>query len=90
MSEAKVIAINKYVHLGETDPDVLKAIEDLLEQAKKGEVRGIILGWMNGHDEISVRIAQGSAPAVHLVGCASRLAWVTNRWWDEAATEVEP
>jgi hypothetical protein len=80
---ANVVALTQFVHLDETSPEIIARLEELLEKAKRGEVKGIALAWVSPGSRVSIVINQGSAAACEIVAATSRLNWVANKWWDD-------
>lgn len=71
------------VHLpiGGTSPDIVNVLESLIVKAERGELLGLVVGYVEGNNEVRTQIASGSADAGLLVAAASSLCFEINARW---------
>lgn len=79
---SQILPFNR-VHLpiGDTSPDIIGVLESLIAKAARGELLGLVVGYVEGNNEVRTQIAAGSADAGLLVAAASSLNFEINARW---------
>lgn len=82
-TENIVCLTNNHLPVGATDADVAQLLYDLIQKAQRGELLGIAVAYVEGNNQVDVRIASGSAHAGLLVSAVSALHYDINKRWNE-------
>ena len=83
MSESKVIPLGRVHSSPEADPQTVELLEEVLAEAKRGEVRGLVMAYVDGGDLTQTVILQGSVRPGMLAGAAALLQHrIVTRWED--------
>lgn len=79
---AKIFSLTRnHLPIGTTDRDIVGLLESLIEKAERGELLGLACAWVEGNNNIGLRIADGSANAGLLAGSVSALNFEINYRW---------
>lgn len=78
----KVIAITKtHLPIGGTPIVVVDLLEQLIQKAERGELRGMAVAWVEGNGDVVHQIAEGCAGNSSLVAAVTALFWYINKQW---------
>lgn len=66
---------------GTTDKAVINLLESLIDKAERGELLGVACAWVEGNNDIGLRIADGSANAGLLAASVGALNFEINYRW---------
>lgn len=79
---ARIFSLTKnHLPIGSTEKDVVSLLESLIEKAERGELLGLACAWVEGNNDVALRIADGSANAGLLAGAVSALNFEINYKW---------
>lgn len=70
-----------HLPIGSSEKDVVDLLALLLNKAERGELLGLSCAWVEGNNNIGLRIADGSAHAGLLAGAVSALNFEINYRW---------
>ena len=83
MSESKVVALGRIHSAPEADPAIIEHLEEVLAEAKRGEVRGLLIAYVDGGELTQTIVLQGSVRAGLLAGAAALLQYRVTKSWEE-------
>lgn len=70
-----------HLPIGKTDQDIADLLNTLIRKADSGELLGLCVAYVEGNNDIGLRIAHGSAQAGLLAGAVSALNFEINYRW---------
>ena len=81
-SSAKIIPLSRiHLPIGETDKAIVELLVELCNKSERGELIGLCCAWVEGNNEVTFQIKQGSAPAAPLIAGVTGLFYEINRRW---------
>ena len=83
MSEsADVINLtNAHLPTGKVDAEIVLLLSSLLAKARRGDLTGMCIAWVEGQNDVVYQIEGGFARDALLVAGASGLFWEVHRRW---------
>jgi hypothetical protein len=84
-SESKVVPIcENMIHVPGIQQKVIDLLTDLMDQAQKGELTGIVVGAVRPNHEIGTLTAKGSAAFSELIAAAVMCQWdLCTKWCED-------
>lgn len=80
--DKKIVSLTKnHISLGETPDDVKQFLYLLVEKAERGELQGLAIAWVEGLNNVHIKISEGCAGSYCLVAGVSGLNYEINRLW---------
>jgi len=88
MSKDKIIRlVRNGPLLGESPPEVVAQLKQLLDAAKRGEIKGLGFFFVDGADTTVTHWVQGCAARNDMIAASARLHWRVQQAADEGAGE---
>jgi len=70
---AEIVPLTAAYRSNEPEPTVVEMLEELLDQARRGEIAGLAAAWVNSNGGTTTNWASGRAEAAHMLASVTRL-----------------